>query len=40
MLQKTCFEPMKVPKNQQTHPKLINKLFVKKTTYIIRLSVY
>jgi hypothetical protein len=23
------FEPLKVPKNQQTEPKLINKIFVK-----------
>jgi hypothetical protein len=32
MRQKTFFEPMKVPINQQFQAKLINKFFVKKTT--------
>ncbi|PBQ34130.1 hypothetical protein CNR22_20910 [Sphingobacteriaceae bacterium] len=37
---KSSFEPMKVPKNQQIKPKLINKIFVKKTTFVIPLSTY
>jgi hypothetical protein len=32
---KTFFEPMKVAINQQLRAKLINKFFVKKTTYAI-----
>jgi hypothetical protein len=31
---------MKVPKNQQSHPKLMNILFVKKTNYTGILSIY
>lgn len=33
------FEPMKVPKNKQIQAKLINKFFVKKTTYTVTDSV-
>ncbi len=38
--QKSFFEPMKVPINQQLQAKLINKFFVKKTTYAFHQSVY
>ena len=38
--QKSFFEPMKVPINQQLQAKLINKFFVKKTTYVINHSAY
>lgn len=37
---KFSFEPMKVPKNQQMKAKLINKIFVKKSTSVILLSTY
>ncbi len=38
--QKSFFEPMKVPINQQLQAKLMNKFFVKKTIYQRNHSAY
>jgi len=36
----SSFEPLKVPKNLQINPKLINKIFVKNSSSEIPLSTY